>query len=253
MAFPKYIGNKDAVRLTGLPTSEIYCLIHEGKLTARKAPKSGWRILYQALIDMGLIREVIPHVIETPKAEERLSFVADEEHYSVVFRKMTEVKQSLRISTGDLKTFNVSIESHGKNESLHLCAFFLSLIERGVKVQVVCMDPFYFYFYAKKYYPQLLDNPLFDLRFKKRCHMKIFIFDDECVYVGSANITGAAIGSCAKANKNNEAGMLLCGDDWIEAPINHFNRVWNDPSSVKHTFKQFAILAEKWRKKNVRK
>ncbi len=37
----KYISTKDAVRLTGLSTQEIYDLIHEGKLPAHKAPKSG--------------------------------------------------------------------------------------------------------------------------------------------------------------------------------------------------------------------
>ena len=55
----KYIGTKDAVRLTGLSTQEIYDLIHSGKLPARKAPKSGWRILSQDLETLGLIKTEI--------------------------------------------------------------------------------------------------------------------------------------------------------------------------------------------------
>ena len=37
----KYIGTKDAVRMTGLSIQEIYDLIYEGKLLARKVPTSG--------------------------------------------------------------------------------------------------------------------------------------------------------------------------------------------------------------------
>ena len=57
MSQNKYISTKDAVRLTGLSTQEIYALIHDGKLPARKAPKSGWRISPQDLDTLGLIRD----------------------------------------------------------------------------------------------------------------------------------------------------------------------------------------------------
>lgn len=40
----KYISTKEAVRLTGLSTDEIYDLIHSGTLPTHKAPKSGWSI-----------------------------------------------------------------------------------------------------------------------------------------------------------------------------------------------------------------
>lgn len=36
----KYISTKDAVRLTGLSTQEIYDLIHEGKLPLIRLPKA---------------------------------------------------------------------------------------------------------------------------------------------------------------------------------------------------------------------
>lgn len=48
----KYISTQDAVRMTGLSTKEIYDLIHEGKLPAHKAPKSGWRISPQDLEEL---------------------------------------------------------------------------------------------------------------------------------------------------------------------------------------------------------
>ena len=57
MANNKYISTKEAVRLTGLSIQEIYDLIHNGKLPAHKAPKSGWRISLQDLTTLGLIQE----------------------------------------------------------------------------------------------------------------------------------------------------------------------------------------------------
>ena len=65
--------------------------------------------------------------------------------------------------------------------------------------------------------------------------MKIFIFDDECAYIGSANITSAAIGKRASGNRNHEAGMLMWGDSMIEAPLRQFDKAWDDPDILKHT------------------
>ncbi len=249
----KYISTKDAVRLTGLSTQEIYDLIHEGKLPAHKAPKSGWRILPEDLEELGLIRDKSAPIVEKPQTEGGVAYVADEEHYTEVFKRMAEVKSCLKIATGDLKNFNVTIESEDGEEKLRLCDFFLSLVERGILVQVVCMKPFGFYLYAKENCPQLLESPLFDLRYNGQNHMKLFAFDDECVYIGSANITSAAIGKRASGKRNHEAGMLLWGEDMIEAPLCHFDRVWDDPDILKHTWKRFATKAKEWEKEMKRR
>lgn len=175
------------------------------------------------------------------EAENSFSYVADEEHYTQVFKRMAGVKNSLKIATANLKNFNVTIESDGGEEKLRICDFFLSLVERGVHVQMVCMKPFGFYLYAKENCPQLLENPLFELRYNGRNHMKIFVFDDECAYIGSANITSAAIGRRAK--RNYEAGMLVC-DPMMEAPLRHFEKAWDDPEILKHTWKRFSKMAK---------
>ena len=71
--------------------------------------------------------------------------------------------------------------------------------------------------------------------------MKIFVFDDKCVYIGSANITSAAIGKRAK--RNFEAGMLVEGS-MMHEPLIHFEKVWNDPDILKHTWKRFTKMAK---------
>lgn len=245
MPINKYISTKDAVRLTGLSTQEIYDLIHSGTLPARKASKSGWRISPQDLATLGLINEEgADSIAEEPQTKDCVSYVADEEHYTEVFKRMTEVKRSLKIATANLKNFNVIVESDGGNETLRLCELFLSLVERGVQVQVVCMKPFGFYLYTKENCPQLLENPLFELRCNERNHMKIFVFDDECAYIGSANITAAAIGKRASGSRNHEAGILVWGPTMIQAPLRHFEKAWNDPDILKSTWKRFATKAK---------
>lgn len=245
----KYIGTKDVVRLTGLSTNEVYEMIHNGNLPAHKAPKSGWRISIEDLAELGLRKEKAAYEAEGEEVLECVSYVADEEHYTQVFRRMTEVENSLKIATGDIKNFNVSVESESGEETLRLCEFFLSLVERGVHVQVVCMKPFGFYLYTKENCPQLLENPLFELRYNGHNHMKVFIFDDECAYIGSGNITGAAIGKRASGRRNYEAGMLLMGESMMQAPLHHFEKSWNDPEIVKHTWKRFATMAKEEEKK----
>ena len=240
----KYISTKETVSLTGLSTQEIYNLIHCGTLPAHKAPKSGWRISPQDLEELGLIQDDSDSIVEEPQTEDCVSFVADEEHYTEVFKRMVEVKHSLKIATGDLKNFSVTIENDDREEKLRLCDFFMSLVERGVLVQVVCMKPFGFYNYTKEKCPQLLENPLFELRCNEYNHMKLFIFDDECAYIGSANITSAAIGKRANGKRNHEAGMLVWGEDMIEAPLLHFDHIWNDPCILKHTWKRFEKKAK---------
>ena len=82
MAQNKYISTKDAVQLTGLKTQGIYDLIHEGKLPARKAPKSGWRILQKDLELLGLIKKEPNTTFKKSEIEDCVSYIADEEHYT---------------------------------------------------------------------------------------------------------------------------------------------------------------------------
>lgn len=227
----KLICGRTARKYLNCSKAEFESLVEQGIIQAYRDEYLRWKVSKRSVLDY----------IKESKTEDSVSYVADEEHYTQVFKRMTEVKRSLKIATGDLKNFSVSVETDDGEETLRLCEFFLSLAERGVHVQVVCMKPLGFYLYAKENCPQLLEHPLFELRYNGRNHMKIFIFDDECAYFGSANITSAAIGKRAK--RNYEAGMLVWGP-MIEAPLHHFEKSWNDPDILKHTWKRFATKAK---------
>lgn len=249
----KYIGTTEAARMTGLSIKEILGLLHDGTIPSHRTRRGHYRFLLEDLEKLGLVKQTAESPIEEEELEEEepfveevlkedgFSYVADEEHYTQVFKRMTEVKYNLKIATGDLKNFHVTIES----KFLRLCDFFFSLVERGVHVQVISMEPEKFYNYTLRHCPQLLENPLFELRKHKHSHMKVFIFDDECAYIGSANITSAAIG---KRNRNHEAGFLVWGENMMKNPTQHFETVWNSPDVIKTTWKRFTKSAKELEK-----
>lgn len=78
--------------------------------------------------------------------------------------------------------------------------------------------------------------------------MKIFIFDDECAYFGSANMTSAAIGKRARKKRNYEAGMLVWGP-MMQVQLRHFEKSWNDFDVLKHSWKRFATKAKELEKR----
>ena len=118
----RYIGTKDAARLTRLTMQEIYDLIPVGTLTAHKAPKSGWRIPFQALAGLGLIKEQEAKPIhEVSQIENGVFYVEDEEHYTRVFKLIAEVKHSLKIASANLKNFSVTVEEPDHQAGLPQC------------------------------------------------------------------------------------------------------------------------------------
>lgn len=239
----KKICGHTARKYLNCSKAEFESLVEQGLIQAYRDEYRRWKVSKKSVLNY----------IKETQVEDDFSYVADEEHYTQVFKRMTEVKHSLKIATANLKNFSITVEIDKGEETLRLCDFFQSLVERGVHVQVVCMKPFGFYNYTMENCPQLLDNPLFELRHNEHNHMKIFIFDDECAYIGSANITSAAIGKRANKSRNHEAGILMWGPTMMQAPLHHFEMVWNDPGVLKHTWKRFATkakeLAKEWKEK----
>ena len=72
--------------------------------------------------------------------------------------------------------------------------------------------------------------------------------DGEKVSRDSRDITRAAIGKRAK--RNHEAGMLVWGETIMQAPLNQFEKAWNDPDILKHTWKRFATKAKEFLRKD---
>lgn len=59
-----------------------------------------------------------------------------------------------------------------------------------------------------------------------RIHFKLLIFDLQSVYIGSANLTGAALGMKSERNRNFEAGIFSDDQKIVEHAITQFDEVW---------------------------
>lgn len=247
-----YIASEVAA-LCNCSVQDVYNALKDGTLNGYKGRTGKWLIPMEqedAFKELADRKESI--VVIQPKESQKpprsfIKYIADDKHYTDVFERMGKVKRTLRLTSADLKNFNVYIE--GKSEPMKFCYFLLSLLEKGIKIQIICMKPFYFYNYCLENLPELLDNKNLEIRQCDHIHMKVFIFDDECAYIGSANLTGAAIGKRSFNKRNHEAGILAQNCEIFEDALNHFKQVWDDPEVIKSSWKRFDKQAKLYQKK----
>lgn len=234
MAKKKYINTKDVVRLTGLSTNEVYALIHEGKLKAHKAPKSGWRIeeslVYEMFPDCKAesVQDVTSALPEAePRKELITQFISDREHYDFLINNIKAAKSSVYISTANLKRFSL-----GDTEARATCESFLdvldSLAESGIEVKIICSSPSRGFLEDMSGHERLMENPCFQFKTCRRCHMKMVIIDNSIIYVGSANITAAGMGPRINTRRNFEAGIITSDVNLVEEGIDIFEEAWSE-------------------------
>ncbi len=231
MARKKYINTKDVVRMAGLTTNEVYALIHDGKLKAHKAPKSGWRI------EEELIYQMFPDTrVETPVSSEDpmniklhsdipTTLISDREHYDFLIENIRNAKRSVLISTANVKRFSIG-ETEAKASSESFLDILASLADSGVDIRIICSSPSMGFLDEMEGHEDLKNNPHFSFKTCRRCHMKMVIIDSEIIYVGSANITAAGMGPRIDTRRNFEAGMISSDVNLVEQGIDIFEESW---------------------------
>ena len=75
-------------------------------------------------------------------------------------------------------------------------------------------------------FPILIESDRFERILCPRMHMKVFIVDGKCAYVGSANLTGAGIGAKSPRKRNFEAGVLTDEVPMIEQLMEELDRLY---------------------------
>ena len=230
----KHYNSSEVAAIIGCPVSVIYQALKDGQLKGHKHKSGKWLIPMDQVEAFDAIRKGFQDSKEDN--EPFVRYIADIEHYDDVFQRINGVKHSLKLTCANLKNFNVYLAD---GEPIKFSEFLLSLLRRGVQIQIVCMDPFPFYRYVSENLPELFNEPGLELRQNDHVHMKIFIFDDKCAYIGSANLTGAAIGRRNNKQRNYEAGVLVQKNDIFESAVEHFKIVWDAPETLKSTWHRF--------------
>ncbi|MDD5951378.1 MAG: phospholipase D family protein [Bacteroidales bacterium] len=148
-------------------------------------------------------------------------YIADDAHYREVVSRMAGVKRELWIGTADVKDLYIK---RGK-ESVPLLALLAKLLERGVNVRLI---------HAKEPGAAFRDDfdkyPILASALERvlcpRVHFKLMIMDLKTAYIGSANLTGAALGMKSQDRRNFEAGILTTDPQLVSRAVEQFDAVW---------------------------
>ncbi len=165
----------------------------------------------------------------------KTQIINNEEHYSKVLTKVSQVKHSLWIATADIKDLYVKSSSG--------IVPFLSVLSGLVRRKVIIR-----LLYAKK--PgvnfirdfQKYSNLKYGIEqiLCPRIHCKIIIFDMETAYIGSANLTGAGIGMKGKYTRNFETGILTSESVLVNSAIEQVDDIWRGVHCPKCKRKQYC-------------
>lgn len=115
-------------------------------------------------------------------------------------------KRFLWIATADLKDLHVETDE-GFQPFLAVLA---ALVERGVAVRLIhAKEPGPRFRADFDEYAALIESELFERVLCPRVHTKAIVIDGAQAFVGSANLTGAGMGSKNEHRRNFEAGFLF--------------------------------------------
>lgn len=147
----------------------------------------------------------------------------DELYREVILEKLAHARESVWISTANLKAMYVERDG----EFRPVLDLFSDLARRGVELRILHAElpsrPFRAAFDRKK---KLVAGAL-ALKICPRVHFKCVLVDGGWVYLGSANLTGAGLGAKDKDRRNFELGFVTEDFDVIDRVSALFQAVWS--------------------------
>ena len=148
-------------------------------------------------------------------------YISNTDHYKEVISRVQSVKHMLWIGTADIKDLYLDVG----NEKKPFLALIAQLIRCGVEVRLIhAKEPGQNFREDFDKYPVLYDR--LERVLCSRVHLKMLVFDEKEVYIGSANLTGAGIGMKTNDKRNFEAGILTDDPEIVEQAMNQFDEVW---------------------------
>ena len=130
-----------------------------------------------------------------------LQYIKNEQHYTFFIEAIRQARRTIWIGTADIKDLYIKevrlihAKEPGQNfrDDFDKYPLLWSRMER-----VLC----------------------------PRVHFKLLIFDLKQAYIGSANLTGAALGMKGKDNRNFEAGIFTSVEELVKEAVDQFDCLW---------------------------
>lgn len=146
----------------------------------------------------------------------------NELHEIVITEQVLNAKSTVWIATADLKDMHIL---KGRR-FLPILDTFDELSENGVSFRIIHSS------LPSKYFRNSLENRhrllagALELQICPRSHWKIVIVDGSFGYCGSANFTGAGLGSKSDRKRNLEIGVVSTDRDWVQKLQSLFDEFW---------------------------
>lgn len=153
-----------------------------------------------------------------------LELLINEQIYRKVMQEeIPSTRLSLLIATAYTKQTTIEII---KGESIPFVKLLDDLIRRKVKVFLLFAGkPSKIFIETLRSFPQVVEK--MERRLCVRNHNKIVLIDNKRLYLGSANLTGAGLGSKSKNKRNFEFGIFTQNSRIIKTISNELMKIWN--------------------------
>lgn len=127
-------------------------------------------------------------------------------YLEVVQERIPKARHHVWIVTADIK--DMYVEHYG--EFVPFLELLADLVSQGVEVRLIhAKEPGPRFREDFDRYDELISNELFERILCPRVHTKAIVIDGREAFVGSANLTGAGLGSKHEDKRNFEAGFLF--------------------------------------------
>jgi len=163
-------------------------------------------------------------------------FITNKDIYEkVIQQRIPFAEKFVWIGTSDLKDFYVK----KKTKMVPFLEVLSDLIKKGVEIRLIhAKEPGEIFREEFDKYPALIKG--MERLLCPRVHFKIVIIDGTFAYTGSANLTGAGMGSKSENNRNFENGFITDNKSLVGQILNQFDSVWMGKHCKKCDRKKFC-------------
>jgi len=164
-------------------------------------------------------------------------FIINKDIYEkVIQEKIPFAEKFLWIGTSDMKDLYVK----KKTKMVPFLEILNDLVKKGVEIRLIhAKEPGEAFRTDYDKYPALIKGT--EMLLCPRVHFKIVIIDGKFAYTGSANLTGAGMGSKSENTRNFENGFITNDDALVSKIMNQFDQVWMGGHCKKCDRKQFCF------------
>jgi phosphatidylserine/phosphatidylglycerophosphate/cardiolipin synthase-like enzyme len=145
-------------------------------------------------------------------------------HYErVLVSEISQTEHLLWIATADIKDLHIA---KGKR-FVPFLEIMADLIRSGVTIRLIhAKEPGPRFRDDFDRYPELLYPERFERVLCPRLHTKAIIIDEKKAYLGSANLTGAGLGSKGPHRRNFEAGIFTDDPKIVQPLMEELDTLW---------------------------